>query len=213
MAKSKSKPAGGAIDVTKLRRFVDGHAALLQKRADIAGEIKSLLSRAEDSGYNKKAIETTSKRKSKNRTAVYAQELQVREYEVALGLATQDMFDEGPGEPDAAEDAKAEARDDPPPRPTPKALPKPSEITKQDGNGKPSSLGAADFPLAAGKRAARAGWAPSQNPYKNEKEAKASWAKGFEDETKAMKAEEKDAAKPKKKKAAKKKPAGAPAPA
>jgi uncharacterized protein (UPF0335 family) len=127
MSTTKPKPAGGAIDVTKLRIYVEKHSGLLKDRAALNGEIQALLNQADDAGFDKKAVEAVSKRKNKDRDAAIAFGHKVEEYEVALGLATQDMFS-GDTEPDAAAEAKAEAHDDPVPgAPGPKvqALPAP----------------------------------------------------------------------------------------
>lgn len=209
MAKVRYKPAEGAIDITKLRAYVDGHAALLKKRADLNGEIRTLLNNADDAGFDKKAVEAVSKRKTKNREAEIARELKVREYEVALGLATQDMFEDGPGEPDAAETAQAEARGDPVPAASPEVAPapakkqsvkkggapkksakkalvqRPSEAFEKTGNGD-STQETADFPYESGRRAAKAGWGDDRNPFTNDKESQAKWARGHAEEMKLI---------------------------
>lgn len=201
MSTTKSKPAGGAIDINKLRGYVDKHSKMLKDRAAINGEIRALLNQADDAGFDKKAVEAVSKRKSKDREAAIAFGHKVEEYEVALGLATPDMFSGDP-EPDAAAEAKAEAHDDPVPvAPSPKvpalAPPKAKKAKKakakkatttQDPevSGSPPDTedvapATTEFAYEAGKRAAKAGWAETRNPYKQDEGSKAQWASGYKD--------------------------------
>lgn len=156
MAKAKSKPAGGAIDVTKLRSYVDGHAALLKRRAGTNGEIRKLLNDAADTGFDKKAIESVSKRKTKNLYAEIAHMRQIEEYEVALGLATADMFSGDYPDEGADADAHAEARGDSVPAdPAVPALPAPATDRQPAKKAKKAKKATAKKKVAAKKTAKR----------------------------------------------------------
>lgn len=190
MASRKSSPAGGAIDVKKLKSFVDKYTGFLSKRADVNGDIRALLNQADDAGFDKKAVEAVGRRKNKNRGDVLGHERKVHEYEVALGFQTADMFDDPPATEDAAATAKAEAAGDPA-----DDAPKPYDDGKKPKTGKSRATrkrkakanGAEveNFAFEAGRKAAAEGWARTKNPYKRDQGQQAKWDEGWESQTMA----------------------------